>query len=270
VAAAAAAVVCTAHRPRPPTICGAFLFLTADAPVEIDGELTGDIGLAATVCERARLGRATASRSGMGASTRRRRLLAASDPIAAALFATRRLPRPRPTAVKSARRVGMAEAWEVTWRARRWPARPRARAGLAAGYARVRRPARERCAALAGVAGEALAWLARHARRPWPRNRRNTVLAGLASPHDHGALVDRVPLRGGAAGRAPRTGDAGAAAWLQQFADALSACEDAGQRQRRQVASAGRPLARGVATVLATVLAGAACLARARRPTDQP
>jgi hypothetical protein len=210
----------------------AFLFLTADATVEIDG----DIGLAASVCDgRDRSGHSF--KVGYGRINSAAAVLAASDPIAAALFATRRCPDP-PDGVTSAA-LGMAEAWEATWRAA-LAGTPRA-ARLAAGYARVRGQLASAALRSPG-AGEALAWLARHA-RALAEEPAEHYARWLASPQDHGALVDRVHYAAEQLARAVK-GDAGASAWLQQFADALSA-EDAGH------------LGASLATVLAAVLAGA-------------
>jgi hypothetical protein len=195
------------------------LFLTADAPAEIDEpkdrSIAAQPGLATSVCDgRDRLGHSF--KVGYGRINAAAAVLAASDPIAAALLATRRCP--DPAAVGTSAALRMAEAWEATWR-QALAAAPHA-ARLAAGYARVRGRL-ARAALRSPAAAEALAWLARHARAlsEQPQDR---WLAWFANAGDHGALDDRVHHAMEVLARAA-SGDAAAAGWLARLAAALTA-----------------------------------------------
>jgi hypothetical protein len=209
VAAAAAAVLQDAPQMTLDEL-RAVLTLTAAASEDIDG----GIGLASSVCDgRDRLGHSF--KVGYGRVDATAAALAAADPIALAIFAARRCPDPADGVKSDAHR--MAEAWDATWR-EALAGSPRA-ARLAAGYARVRgRLARATLSSPAVC--EALAWLARHAR----------ALADeplddwLASPHDHGALDDRVQHAVDVLARALER-DGAATAWLRRFGAALAVSE---------------------------------------------
>ena len=200
----------------------ACLFLTADAPAEIDeradSRIDAEPGLATSVCDgRDRLGHSF--KVGYGRVNAAAAALAASDPIAAALLATRRCP--DPPAGKSAA-VRMAEAWDATWR-QALAGAPRA-ARLAAGYARVRGRL-ARAAMRSPADADALAWLARHARalsEEQSEQPPDRWLAWFAAPGDHGALADRVHHAVEVLARAVE-GDAVAARWLARFAAAMTA-----------------------------------------------
>jgi hypothetical protein len=203
----------------------AMLFLTADTPAEIDAlvennalaENAAEPGLATFVCDgRDRLGHSF--KVGYGRVNAAAAALATSDPIAAALLATRRCP--DPPAGKSAA-LQMAEAWDATWR-QALAGPPRA-ARLAAGYARVRGRL-SRAALHSPAAAEALAWLARHARalsEEQSEQPPHRWLAWFAAEGDHGALADRVHHAIEALAREVE-GDAAAARWLARFTAAVS------------------------------------------------
>ncbi len=201
----------------------ALLFLTADAPAEIDRPndrpIDAEPGLAASVCDgRDRLGHSF--KVGYGRVNAAAAALAASDPIATALLATRRCPDSPATGTSAALR--MAEAWDATWR-QALAGAPRA-ARLAAGYARVRGRL-ARAALRSPAAAEALAWLARHARallEEQSEQPQDRWLAWFAEQDDHGALADRVHHAIEVLARAVE-GDAGAGRWLARFAAALAA-----------------------------------------------
>ena len=193
----------------------ALLFLTADAPAEIDAlaENHAEPGLATSVCDgRDRQGHSF--KVGYGRVNAAAAALAASDPLAAALFATRRCP--DPPAGKSAA-LQMAEAWEATWR-QALAGAPRA-ARLAAGYARVRGRL-ARAALRSPPAAEALAWLARHA-RALSEEPQARWLAWFVNEGDHGALADRVHHAVEALARAVE-GEGAAARWLARLAAELA------------------------------------------------
>ena len=204
----------------------AVLFMTADAPAQIDALAESDLlaenpaepGLATSVCDgRDRQGHSF--KVGYGRINAAAAALAATDPIAAALLATRPCPDP-PTGKSAALR--MAEAWEATWR-QALAGTPRA-ARLAAGYARVRGRL-ARAALRSPAAAEALGWLARHARalsEEPSKQPQDRWLTWFADTGDHGALVDRVHYAVEALARAV-DGDAVAARWLARFTSALAA-----------------------------------------------
>jgi hypothetical protein len=244
-AALAAAAAATVLRSAPETTIEdlrAILGLTADVPAEIDGGQ----GLGASVCEgRDRQGHSF--KVGYGRVNGAAAALAASDPIAAALFATRRCPDP-PAGLKSFAHQ-IAEAWDVTWRQwverrpdagsdgrpdagsdggavvmREGGASPAAGLSLAADYQRVR-GCLARAVLRSPAAGEALAWLARHARAVGE----DGGDAWFSASQDHGALFDRLQHAVDVLARSlgdPADADGGAArqaaAWLERFAAALA------------------------------------------------
>ena len=195
------------------------LFLTADAPAEIDAlaELGAQPGLATSVCDgRDRLGHSF--KVGYGRVNAAAAVLAASDPIAGALFATRGCP-DAPGGVPSAAQR-MAEAWEATWQ-QALAGAPRA-ARLASGYARVRGRL-ARAALRSRAAGEALAWLARHV-RALSEEPQQAIDSWLAGREDHGALAHRVQYAVESLAEAVG-GDVAVTAWLDRLGAVLSASD---------------------------------------------
>ena len=199
----------------------ALLFMTADAPAEIDGPndrpIDAQPGLATSVCDgRDRLGHSF--KVGYGRVNAAAAVLAASDPIAAALLATRRCPDPAVGGKSAALR--MAEAWEATWR-QALAGAPRA-ARLAAGYARVRGGSRARRCVRPRPPRRWPGWRGTRARCRKTHNRRIAGSPGSPTQGDHGALDDRVHHAIEVLARAVSE-DAPAARWLARFAAALTA-----------------------------------------------
>ena len=199
----------------------ALLFLTADAPAEIDEpndrSIDAEPGLATSVCDgRDRLGHSF--KVGYGRVNAAAAARAASDPIAVALFATRRCPDARDGVTSAAQRL--AEAWEATWQ-QALVGSPRA-ARLAAGYARVRGRL-ARAALRSPAAGEALAWLARHV-RALGEEPQQAIDSWLAGREDHGALAHRVQYAVESLAEAVG-GDVAVTAWLDRLGAVLSASD---------------------------------------------
>jgi len=202
----------------------AILALTADVAPVVDGGR----GLMAGVFDR----RDRAGHSfkvGYGGVNARAGALAARDPIALALLATREVPDPVvPGEVNPA--LGLAETWDEI--ARAGSDRP-----LGRGYLRARgRLSRLYLRSLA--VQEALGWLARHTRALVPgegatAGEREPEAAAWAAPtQDHGALPARIlyvvdAVRDALGDGQPEPGDEAVISWLYEIEGALARADGA-------------------------------------------